>query len=203
MHQVMLPYAPSKIVRGVNQKDPEINRWIYNFFFPAVARSVRAQIGNSQDLDDLISTVFLKFWSHKKEFKVFKDIRDYMKISTFHVWSDYLKQQKEDKTDSFAIVDFKLSQKPDEQYSEAKSYFLELIFGKIEELSPKTKDVILLYCQELPDEEIAKKLGMSVKTVKNHKSEALKFLKLELKRKKSEIQLPIILLLINLLYDKL
>jgi RNA polymerase sigma factor (sigma-70 family) len=199
----MLPYSPARIVRGVNQNDPEINRWIYNFYLPVVERNIRTQIGNSQDLGDLVSIVFVKFWSHRKPFIGYQDIRDYIERTTYHVWSDYLKKQQENKTDSFTMADFNLSQLTDDQVPEAESFLLELVYRKIEELPTKTREVFLLYCKEhLSNEEIAKKLGMSVKTVKNHKSNALQFLKMEFQNKRQELPLPLILLLINLLYDK-
>src|SRR6202035_1569931 len=103
---MMLPYSSSRIVGGFNRNEPEINRWICDFYFPIVTRKIREQIGNSPDLADLVSIVFTKLWSRKEPFALMKDMRDYIYITTFHVWSDYLEKKKDIKFSPADIAHF-------------------------------------------------------------------------------------------------
>jgi RNA polymerase sigma-70 factor (ECF subfamily) len=200
----MLPFSPTRIVGGYNRNEPEINRWIYDFYYPIIARKIREQIGNSPDLADLVSNVFTKLWTRQEPFRVMKDMRDYIYRSTFHVWTDYLKDQKDMKSNSSAISHFYFSQSTDElKRRETEAYLLDLIFREVENLPDRTKEVFLLRNKEhMPIDEIAKKLGMKEKTVRNKLSEALNLLKMKLERKDRVAELPLIFLLLNLLYDK-
>jgi RNA polymerase sigma-70 factor (ECF subfamily) len=200
----MLPFSPTRIVGGFNRNEPEINKCIYDYYYPIVARKIREQIGNSPDLAELVSIVFTKLWSRKVPFKVIKELRDYIYITAFHVWSDYLKKQNDIKFSPADISHFYFLQSTDElKRRESEAYLLDLIYREVENLPVRTREVFLMHNKEyLPVEEIAKKLGMTEKTARNHLSLAMKILKMKLKRKSRTDQTAVIFLLINFLYDK-
>src|SRR5579862_4723332 len=179
----MLPYSPERIVGGFNRNEPEINQHIYDFFLPIVTRAIREKIGKSPDLDKLVFEVFIKLWKHKKPFRVFKDLRDYINISTLHVWSAYQEKQKKiqekEKFIPGGFSHFLFLQSSDGLVRrESEAYFFELIYREADKLPDKTKAVFKMHHKErLPVEEIAQKLDMSEKTVKNHLSTAKSILK--------------------------
>ena len=203
----MLPYSPERIVGGFNRNEPEINQHIYDFFLPIVTRAIREKIGKSPDLDRLVFEVFVKFWSHKKPFRVFKDLRDYINVSALHVWTDYMKKQEKQKKEKFipgGFSHFLFLQSSDGLVRRAsEAYLFELIYREADKLSDKTKAVFKMHHKErLPVDEIAQKLDMSEKTVKNHLSTAKSILKTKFKDKSTGEQAFIMFLLLNFLHDK-
>ncbi len=200
----MLPYSPSRIVGGFNRNEPEINQWIFNFYYPTVVRIIRSQIGNNQDLADLVSRVFTKLWSRQEPFRVMKSLRDYIYRTAYHTCLDYVEKQKDNKFSPADMAHYYFLQSTDEkERQESETYLLDLIFREVENLPAKTKSVFLMHHKErLPVDEIAKKLGMTQKTAQNHLSLALNMLRMKLKRKTRADQAAVIFLLINFLYDK-
>lgn len=131
---------------------------------------------------DFVSDVFLKLWEEKDKYqpitvKVFlyrslknKCINECRHIKVVH------------KTEDRLI--YETLNGDDEQYAQMqliKSEMLSLIYQAIEELSPKRKEVILLWLQSNGNKirglDLAEKLKVSPLTIKEHKLQAYKFIR--------------------------
>jgi RNA polymerase sigma-70 factor (family 1) len=129
---------------------------------------------NKDEAKDICSDVFIKFWTHRDIIKSLKSIRAYLIICTRNLCLDYIKATKNRYTIRKQVY---FEQYENIQFSEADEIQAELatlMYKKINELTSRSKDVLLLTAYGLKSNDIANLLKISPKTIKNQKSLAIK-----------------------------
>ena len=135
------------------------------------------------EADDVVQQVFLSIWNRKEEFDWQKDSKSYL----FNAVRNRTKNIFRDKR---ANVDFDDLSEPLESdiSAEEKIHITELerkIDQIIDQLPPKCRTVFVLSRkEEMSHAQIAELLEISVKTVENHITKALKILRKYIDEKK-------------------
>jgi RNA polymerase sigma-70 factor (ECF subfamily) len=193
--------APGRFSRG----DIEAGGWIYNEFHPYVFTLVSNMTDPSEDTLDLVHDVFAGLYVGHGRFANRESIRSMLNQIGVRLCINYLKkkEKKSDKTTEF--IDDVMP--PDDSAiasAESRATMHTLLWQAVGKLPKKKKSFFLLfYKDDLSNEQIAEKLGISVQTAANKKSIILQTLKLEIsKMPKSELQ-EISLILLILLYETL
>lgn len=133
---------------------------------------------SKEESEDLVQSVFISIWEHRKSYDAIKSVKDYLYKSAINIIYNYLKK----KATHAKFVESEMTK--DETYSNLaydQVYFNDLerlLKAIIENLPPQQKKAFKLSRFEgLTYEEISKRLNLSVRTVENHVFRALKIIK--------------------------
>lgn len=129
-------------------------------------------IANRHVCEDIVQEAFLEYWDNRGKFNSLVAIRAYIYKIIRHKSLNYLRHQR--------IVGL-YEQQVNEKNIESKSYFLDnilkeeannIISNSINQLPPMARKVMMLSLEDMSNEEIAQRLGLSMNTVRNHKANA-------------------------------
>lgn len=140
---------------------------------------------NDEDAQDIVEDVFVDLWKRRHSVVFGERIHSFLYCSTYTKCINLLKHQKVSTTHITLIDEInqqRISLMEDvvqgaEHQLECDELHLQ-IEQAIEELPEKCREVFRLsYLQDLKNEEIARALGLSVRTVEAHIYRALKYLR--------------------------
>jgi RNA polymerase sigma-70 factor (ECF subfamily) len=135
-----------------------------------------------QTAEDIVHDVFLKLWNHDQFLIIDQTIGSYLFRSVRNACFDYLKHQivrddylsiaaQELKIEELAYSDDLLNKLIDKEQKDS-------LYHAIEQLPEKCKEIFkLTYMEEKKNEEVARMLNISVRTVESHIYKALKKLR--------------------------
>ena len=134
---------------------------------------------NTELSKDLSTQTFISLWEYRSKLKDREHLRRYL-FAMAHI--HFVQGLKTTKTEDEAGRAYASgSDTAGGDSWELVESFFDALEGAIKKLPPKQKLVVeLLYFKEIDVRSIAKVLDISEQTVRNHKSEALKFLRKEL-----------------------
>ena len=163
---------------------------IFETNYPRLLRFAAEYTGNRQAAEDIVQDVFLKLWEKRASLPTDVNINAYLPTMVKNRCLDFLKHQQ-------VINRYSINRKAELQremefnYYAADKFYLEqmdieslelLVEKTISELPKQCRKVFELSRYEgLKYREIAEKMGISVKTVETHISNALKILRERLK----------------------
>jgi RNA polymerase sigma-70 factor (ECF subfamily) len=175
------PPSAQEIVGGFNRKQEPAQSWIYHEYVQRVHDYVYEKTGHSPDTQDLVNDIFFKLFKNDRHLSSRFEIKNLLSIITKNRCSDYRKHlEVRDKKDQQASEHYQFVLEGDNETAEVYAHMGQFLWEQVEKLSSKTRDVIVLaYRDELSNKEIADRLGMTEKTVSNHKTEAKRILKIE------------------------
>lgn len=154
---------------------------IYLAYSRKVYTLVYSYFKSKEDSEELVQEIFLKIWRYRGNLDPDRPFENYLFRLAKNEIISFIRKRKT-KTVSLDGVTFELSGglEPDMVYSFKSSK--EVVRNIVEELSEKTRQVFLLRrVENLSNSEIARKLGISIKTVENHMTRAQNFLRKRLK----------------------
>jgi RNA polymerase sigma-70 factor (family 1) len=130
------------------------------------------------EAEDIVSDCFFKLWEKKQDFETATNIKAFLYISCRNACLNHLKKIKR-KT---AIQEKYFNQMEEDEetidYEMIETEILTLLSKEIEILPEKCREVFkLLYIEGRKTDEIALQLGLSVQTVRNHKTRAVEILR--------------------------
>lgn len=133
---------------------------------------------DNMEAEDIVSDCFCKLWEKKEDFETASNIKAFLYISCRNACLNHLKKVKR-KT---AIQEQYFSKVEEGEetilYELVETEILTLLSKEIETLPDKCREVFkLIYLEGRKTDEIALQLGLSVQTVRNHKTRAVELLK--------------------------
>ena len=127
---------------------------------------------------DIVQNVFIKIWEDKVEFKNKKAVKSYLYTAVKNKSLDYLKSKNYTSTEYLSLV--KMEQLESNSFFMREVVVLEasaIIEKAIDTLPNRCAQIIRLSAKNFSNDEIAKKLGISINTVKSQKKTAYRRLK--------------------------
>lgn len=168
---------------------------VFRKYYSFLCKSVYRIISDTQITEDLAQEVFYELWRKKAQLNITTSLRAYLKRAALNKALNYIRDQK---------IDFRNAPAKEELTSKEASIVQELaavnlqqeIDQAIDSLPEKCRLVFVLSrYEEMSYRQIAEQLDISIKTVENQISKALKSL-----RKALANHLPISLFLLLLSY---
>lgn len=134
------------------------------------------------DAEEIVQDVFVKIWENRAKINTYSSFESYLFTISYNSAISLLRKRIHEKK----YLEYLSSRQQRDIVPELTDeiYYKELsskIHSLLAELTPRQKEIFLLSREEgLTHDEIAKKLGISVNTVKNHMVSVLNFLRLNI-----------------------
>src|SRR5688572_9346120 len=155
--------------------DPEAFEKVYNSYHYTIYGFARYYLQNDIEAEDITSETFVKLWKLRANFESLNNVLAFLRITTRNACLDYMKFRKRQVAGKQALS-YLLD--PDDQKAfadeEIKSEVLKHIHDAIENLPKKSRRVMQMSVAGMKNGEIARELNVSVQTVMNQKTSALK-----------------------------
>ena len=178
----MLQFSKQRVIAGFNRREPSALTWIYESYYEMVCGIVNQSARRSPEAEDLIAEIFYKLMKYPGQFEKLKQIEYFLYKTAKNACLDYQKHQRV-KQDRFTEIEQYQQQIAEGQIEAAviREKFDSLMRVAAARLTPQYSQIIILaYGHGLGNQEIARRLGLSEKTVANRKTLALKTLKIAL-----------------------
>ncbi|MDR3057499.1 MAG: RNA polymerase sigma-70 factor [Prevotella sp.] len=163
---------------------------IYINYYPKLIRFAKEYVGINEDAENIVQDIFLRVWERQDTICLIENINAYLFRLVKNKCVDYLRYrlstEKYNKTvqNSFeAEMNLKIQSldRFDDSFMSEKS-MEDIVNEAINSLPPKCREIFLLSRIEgLKYREISERFGISVNTVENQMSIALKKLRVKLK----------------------
>ncbi len=171
-------YTDTELVEFLNQSQDGAIEKIFKQYYSYICSAVYRIIGDTTLAEDLAQDVFYELWRKREKIEINSSLKAYLKRAAINKALNYIrsKKMKFDNDDEIALVNIPVSSS--ENSFEAVE-LQDIINAAIETLPTKCRIVFMMSrFEELSYKEIAASLEISVKTVENQISKALKILKI-------------------------
>lgn len=176
---------------------------LFREIYPKLFFYVKGMIGSEEDAQDIVEDVFVDLWHRRERIEVGDKIQAFLYRSAYTHTINYLKRKRKSENYIRSIkeinnlrMDFMLNNSKNPETDLENTELQKTLNAAINELPNKCCEVFKLsYIHGLQNDEIAKKMGTSVRTVEAHMYHALKYLRSRL----SNIKLSMLLLLLVVL----
>ena len=169
------------ILSSVNHKNVKAWKSLYTHFYSALCSYTHQILKDKSEVEDVVQEVFINMWNADKQFESIQQLTSYLYRSCYnnalvclrnnHLHDTILNKIGEE-TDHYEDNLYELT---------LRQEVLRQLYLHINSLPQEQKKVVILSIEGYSREEIAEKLGVTVNTVKTHKSRAFKALKAQLK----------------------
>lgn len=160
--------------------EPAAFRAVYDQQWQPVFRFVQQWIVNAADAEELTADTFVKLWHHRERFESLDHVRAFLHVTARNACINFLKQAQV-KTARQEELERQLAAdtEPDFLVQEIRKELMKLVYEEVEQMPKKMKEIFLLsYAEGLKPAEIARQLNLSVQTVHNQKTNAIRLLKI-------------------------
>lgn len=159
---------------------------LYQQYWGTLYNFTRLYINSIDDSKDIVQQVFIKLWESRTLIKEEENFKGFLFIITRNIVFNFFKQSFNESsykisvlrafTDSNIEAFYEIEENI---YADELKEYLKLL---IDTLPPRQKEIFLLSREEnLSYQEIADRLGISIKTVEHRISQSLKYLKSNIK----------------------
>ena len=176
---------PLTVVEGINAKDPKIQTWVYETFFPRILNQVKKITHGSSYADDITEDVFVVLLTHEKPFESYRKIYQFAYRTATNLSIDHNKDRDDVKNHEAGIIDhFKNIEEQNRENAEIEDQYNQVMYVAGETLPRQCKQVFQQhYIYRLKNEQIGKKFGISKRTVETHMTKGYQTLRIEVKKK--------------------
>lgn len=133
---------------------------------------------NENDAEEIVQELFIRLWNNRSTLDQSKNIKAYIFKITVNIIYDYIRHKNiEDAFKEYAKVNFDISS--NNTWHQVVFDEMNTKMDKLVSMMPQQRRKIFLMSREdgLSNEEIARKIGISKRTVENHLYSAISFLK--------------------------
>ncbi|PKV51210.1 RNA polymerase sigma-70 factor (ECF subfamily) [Aquimarina sp. MAR_2010_214] len=175
----------SFFIKNINEGNEEAFKILFELYYGKLLYVAQSYVSNKEEAEEIVQDVFVKTWKNRKN--IATNINGYLFKSTKNSCLDYLrsKKYKLSKANNIVQLEAFINHKAlaDKDASSILEKELEQqIQTGIELLPKKCKKVFVKSRIEgLKNREISDELDISIKTVENHMSKAIKHMRLHLR----------------------
>ena len=181
--------------------DEQAFEMVFKSHFKALHAYAQAIVKDSAEAEEVVQTVFLRLWEKRGNIKITTSLKAYLYKAVYHSSINQLKHKKVRMKYSEHHLYISQQEAPIESRAFSEEGDEELghrLENALNRLPEKCRLVFYLSrFEELKYQEIANRLGISVKTVEAHMGKALKILRVQLAE-----YLPILLMLLSYLLPR-
>ncbi len=167
------------LIENLKKGDVDAYEYLFKEYFDWLCNYIFKLSGNRSLSKDIVQETMMRIWEKKHQITIKESLKAYLFKSCHNQFLLQLRKDKKkhdllDKIRWDAIYDTYLEQKEDVQINSGLLKLEELI----DKLPPKCKEIFIMNKLERRKyREIAEDMGISIKTVENHMSKALRIIR--------------------------
>lgn len=165
---------------------------IYDHFYDKIFSFCKYLLPAIEDARDMTAQIFILLWQKRETLDSYKNLRAFLFLNARNKCFNFLRDRKARSAIDKELNDFTASEQTAIFISEMESELITRIREELEKLPDYYKNILKLsYYQGYNNQEIADKLQISEKTVRNAKSIALKTIRIVLLSRNAKMGLTI------------
>jgi RNA polymerase sigma-70 factor, Bacteroides expansion family 1 len=151
---------------------------LFKQFYPPLVYFARKLVSDSLVAEDIVTEVFIKYWQRKEQIDCPKAARSFLYVSARNACINHLEQVKQQ-----ARVHQTLRAISDEHMDHvlneiSRAEVLREVFDLVESLPVQCRKIVLMsYVAGLTNRQIARRLQLSVHTVRNQKVRGIRLMR--------------------------
>jgi RNA polymerase sigma-70 factor (ECF subfamily) len=155
---------------------------VYRHYAQKLFQFSLSLLKNRADAEEIVQETFLKLWANRHKIDLYASFQSYLFTIAYNTMMSVLRkrvseQKYVDYVKSLNLIERETSVAGKVEFEE----FNDQVRNIIEQLPPRQREVFRLSREQgLSYQEIAQQLGLSVNTIENHMTRALKFIKSKL-----------------------
>ncbi len=174
-------YSEGDLLDALREGDQAAFDEIYQRYWAGMFRSAYALLKDRDASLDVLQEIFIWLWQHREDVEIVSSLKAYLSSSVYYKAANYIRQGKIRRAFFEELKTMRIEQTEEDQI-EIKE-LASLIKQHTSRLPEKCRQVYYLSRNEhLSNKEIAEKMGISVKTVENQMTIALRRLRASLKK---------------------
>jgi len=178
----MADWGRNNFLEDFFKGDQQAFNEIFKKHYAGVCHFALRLTGDMQESEDIALSSFTKLFIRHKNFATTASIETFLYVATRNACFDFLRYKNRLSASQKGYT-YLNSGEADTNSTQVTEQVLDIVYRAIKELPPTRKQVFqMLYIQGLKPAAVAEKLGISVTTVKDHKTKALKALRAFLPR---------------------
>jgi RNA polymerase sigma-70 factor (family 1) len=172
-----------KVVHAAHEDEPGTFAATFKLFYTPLVLFARKLLPDALAAEDIVTEIFLKYWQKQKDFNSLAAVKTFLYISTRNACFNYrlhARRRARAKetlcllTDDFE--DFVLNQM-------VRTEVLHEIYALLEVLPLQCRKIVLMsYIGGLTNRQIARRLQLSIHTVKNQKVRGIQLMRVKARR---------------------
>lgn len=174
-------YAESELLDALRAGNQAAFDEIYRRHWDGMFRSAYALLKDRDASMDILQEIFIWLWQHHEDIEIASSLKTYLSSSVYYKAANYIRQGKTRRAFFEELTTMHIEQSEEDQLEikELKS----IIRQHTSHLPEKCRQVYYLSRNEhLSNKEIAERMGISVKTVENQITIALRRLRASLRK---------------------
>jgi RNA polymerase sigma-70 factor (ECF subfamily) len=162
----------------IKKRDKEAFSALY-YKYHAYLYAIALRYLKNKDLaEDSVQHVFIKLWENTKTLNIDINVKNYLYTMIKNHILNQIRDNKETISLNYANAQQEISDQNDFIKSMEEQQTIDVLLKGIESLPPQKKEVCLLKLEDdITNQKIADKMGISIHTVKSHYQESLKMLR--------------------------
>ena len=149
---------------------------IYNYYYRPLYFFARRLVTDTQEAEDIVAESFIKLWNKHTDFQTLQNVKAFLYIATRNACFNFLKSSQTQSSTHKEL--FYLSDEDECIFQhEVTTELLHLLHTDIERLPPKRRKIVKMILEGFTDKQIADKLNITSKTVRNQKANAIQLLR--------------------------
>lgn len=184
-----------KLAENFRNGDHQAFQKVFHQFYRPLVFFAEKLIRNRSEAEDIVVVTMSKLWGIHRNFDTILNVQAFLYITVRNQCLNYLKKQQTDSRNA-TLFEHLLSSNEDFVLSQmVHQEILEEIKTAIDTLSAQRKQVLLLiFYENMSQQEIAEKMNLSLNTVRNTKAQALEQLRKVLFKKRMLVFLVLLVL---------
>ncbi|WP_215225762.1 RNA polymerase sigma-70 factor [Echinicola shivajiensis] len=175
-----MEYSTQLEVEDSSIIDEKVFEVTFKSHFQALHGYACALLKDEDEAEEIVQNVFLKLWEKREKIHIETSVKAYLYQMVYRDSMNAIRHEKV-KQKHQNITKYQSSSAPIQKDEGDDSELMEELKSALQSLPEKCRKVFLLSRYEsLKYQEIAERLGVSVKTVEAHMGKALKHLRVEL-----------------------
>ena len=172
-------YEELFIFNRMVEGDKEAFKFFFEKYYTDLCNLMNFYLHNPEISEEIVQDIFVYFWEKKENIEIKSSVKSYLIKASKNKGLNYFRNEKIRLNIQEKLVKINgnyFDELPENSFDAQQ--LRELIDKSVNSLPPKCREIfILAKKKELSYKDIAKKLGISVKTVENQMGKALKILR--------------------------
>lgn len=170
-------YDDTALLEGLHRGSEEAFETLWRRFYRRVLYFSRRYVQET-DAQDITTDVFVQLWNKREDFDTVDKVSNFLFVAARNRCYNAIRDREIHEKHEAELARLMESDTGDLSLEQVRVELIKLISEQVRQLPEKTRQVFLLSFEEgLKPSQIAERLGLSVKTVKNQKLSAIKLLK--------------------------